>query len=777
MPIHWRIDTKNSSVIHTHQLLIPRSTRIVRGIIICSIIGSSQIALSQRLETAIGPGTASRIDKSVDGVSGSTVAFSVDSITQTTAVLRATLSVADFARRLWFEWGQSEFGGISSDPQTIEAYTEDVVNYPLTGLLPQTLYFPKVFVTDTTGADMSSQALRFVTIPRGIHGVTLFPLTVEEVEGFQGYTLWLGVHTDASDCLDEFLGEWSLPPRPPAGAFDLRLVSPDEGNPCFDLGSYLDFRPLYDSAQSDTYHVAFQPGEGGYPLRFSWPNLAKWFSGSLVLSDPFGGMIVRVNMMVESTYVVTNPAIRDLLVISGLEDSSARRLSANTASPLYIRQFSAHLRGTFYLGNDSGTTWFEWGATEAYGSSTPVRLHSGSQSHFGYSELLSGLDPGTNYHFRAVAENRDGLTFGADHSFSTVIAADSSSVIAPLMFSIGSETRTIYLGVHTRATECVDDSLGEGATSDFGIVDARFIDPHQGGVDCYSDGMHLDLRPYYSESQIDTYRIALGDGFGPLVVSWGDFYDYYSGKVLMNFYYSHDIIRTYELAHPRSRLIPKGTSVEIIAEGPILQFGRPTISRYSIQFLSDSSIKIGGWINPYGQSTDYWLEYGANTEYGYTSPERSLPESIGAIQIEPVELKNLEPWVSYHFRLCASNLNGITHGNDHTFTISPDTSADSSNPAEFLADGSIPSKPYLYQNFPNPFNPVTKVVFDIDRDGPVVLKIFDVSGREVATLVDKIMPAGRFSVDWTPGGASSGIYLYRIQTIDFTGVKKMLHVK
>ena len=93
----------------------------------------------------------------------------------------------------------------------------------------------------------------------------------------------------------------------------------------------------------------------------------------------------------------------------------------------------------------------------------------------------------------------------------------------------------------------------------------------------------------------------------------------------------------------------------------------------------------------------------------------------------------------------------------------------------------IPEKYELSQNYPNPFNPTTKIEFSIPEKGFVSLKIYDASGREVASPVNELKTPGYYSVSFSAkdGGVnlSSGIYFYTLNTGDFIATKKMLLVK
>ncbi|MBC8043306.1 MAG: T9SS type A sorting domain-containing protein, partial [Rhizobacter sp.] len=83
----------------------------------------------------------------------------------------------------------------------------------------------------------------------------------------------------------------------------------------------------------------------------------------------------------------------------------------------------------------------------------------------------------------------------------------------------------------------------------------------------------------------------------------------------------------------------------------------------------------------------------------------------------------------------------------------------------------------LKQNYPNPFNPSTTIRYELAAPSDVKLNVFDVLGREVATLVNQRQSAGNYRVGFNASNLSSGIYFYRLQTGNFTQTKKMLLVK
>jgi hypothetical protein len=98
-------------------------------------------------------------------------------------------------------------------------------------------------------------------------------------------------------------------------------------------------------------------------------------------------------------------------------------------------------------------------------------------------------------------------------------------------------------------------------------------------------------------------------------------------------------------------------------------------------------------------------------------------------------------------------------------------------------NNSIPASFSLSQNYPNPFNPTTKIKFTIpsvetsQRDVFTTLKVYDILGNEVATLVNEEKPAGSYEIDFDGTKISSGVYIYKLQAGLFTDAKKMILLK
>lgn len=83
----------------------------------------------------------------------------------------------------------------------------------------------------------------------------------------------------------------------------------------------------------------------------------------------------------------------------------------------------------------------------------------------------------------------------------------------------------------------------------------------------------------------------------------------------------------------------------------------------------------------------------------------------------------------------------------------------------------------LYQNYPNPFNPITRIQFDLPKNGFVRIQVYDVTGRLVNTLINDFMLKGSYEIKFDGSDLTSGVYFYKMETVDYSNVKKMLLVK
>jgi glucose/arabinose dehydrogenase len=100
-----------------------------------------------------------------------------------------------------------------------------------------------------------------------------------------------------------------------------------------------------------------------------------------------------------------------------------------------------------------------------------------------------------------------------------------------------------------------------------------------------------------------------------------------------------------------------------------------------------------------------------------------------------------------------------------------------SGPTSIGEPAALPARFALDQNYPNPFNPSTSIGYQIPGSGHVTLRVFDILGREVATLVDAVQPGGKYAATFGAPGLASGVYIYRLTTSYGSIVRSMTLVR
>jgi len=112
-------------------------------------------------------------------------------------------------------------------------------------------------------------------------------------------------------------------------------------------------------------------------------------------------------------------------------------------------------------------------------------------------------------------------------------------------------------------------------------------------------------------------------------------------------------------------------------------------------------------------------------------------------------------------------------------TAAPSVTQNGPTPPALAKTASLPTEFALAQNYPNPFNPSTRISYELPRDTRVTLKVYNLKGEEVRTLVDGHRPAGRYEVEWNAQNnfgarVASGVYLYRLQGEGVNEVRRMV---
>ena len=144
--------------------------------------------------------------------------------------------------------------------------------------------------------------------------------------------------------------------------------------------------------------------------------------------------------------------------------------------------------------------------------------------------------------------------------------------------------------------------------------------------------------------------------------------------------------------------------------------------------------------------------------------------NVSGIASTSVEVGDLDGTTRYHWRIRGENSRGAGGWSDsRSFTTPVFTSIDN--------ESSLPTETSLRANYPNPFNPSTVIAYQLALSGNVKLSVFDVLGREVAVLVNGVMPAGSHTVTFDASNLTSGMYLYRLDSGGMVFTRKMMLVK
>lgn len=168
-------------------------------------------------------------------------------------------------------------------------------------------------------------------------------------------------------------------------------------------------------------------------------------------------------------------------------------------------------------------------------------------------------------------------------------------------------------------------------------------------------------------------------------------------------------------------------------------------------------------VNNYG----FYVERRLDSEPTFTEVPNSFVPGHGTT-IDPQYYSFVDSTIPapglYHYRLRQVDLNG-----DFEYSFSVSVNVTTVGVVE-----QVPDKFALEQNYPNPFNPSTKFGMRIAEFGLVTLKVYNLLGQEVATLVNEEMNPGNYEVTWDADGVTSGVYFYRLQAKEYVETKKLL---
>ena len=356
-------------------------------------------------------------------------------------------------------------------------------------------------------------------------------------------------------------------------------------------------------------------------------------------------------------------------------------------------------------------------------------------------------------------------------SFLTIAVSElalSQRYILPITVTDGINTKVLHVGMWPGATDGYDaglDTLAPPAPP-AGAFDARLR------VVTPPNDFFTDLRSNTITPRTHTMLYAPATGAGPIVLSWrqasldsldplGTFFihDNFGGGL-----FSLDMKTTGTLNTNSSPFLASSLTIVITPVQPV-----------PIQLAS-----FTGRVTTSGAVLLEWMTISEINNYGFEvqrhgegEPFVSLPGVFipgHGTTIEPHHYSYTDATVvpgPWWYRLKQIDLDG-------SVSYSPEVTV---NTLTNVGSGERPAKFSLDQNYPNPFNPTTTIKYSTGNSGRVVLRLYDVYGQQVATLVDQVQGPGDHSVDLDAHHLASGVYYYSLDAGTWGAMKKLVLLK
>jgi hypothetical protein len=280
-----------------------------------------------------------------------------------------------------------------------------------------------------------------------------------------------------------------------------------------------------------------------------------------------------------------------------------------------VASFSATLNGSLNPHGLITSVRFQYGPTASYGFTTPVQTQTGNTAR-NISDNISGLIAGHIYHFRIVASNRDGASFGSDRTFTTLSATGPPVVITNPATLIASFSATL-----------------NGS-----------VDPHG-----------LTTTVYFQYGRTTSYGLTTA-----MQSRTGNTYQNVAANISglsANTIYHCRIVATNSAG---TRFGSDGTFTTLTATGP------PVVTTSAATNLTSSSATLNGSLDPHGLTTTVHFQYGLTTSYGHTIPTQT--QTGNTFRDVTANISGLTAHTTYHFRVIATNSDGTRYGSDRIFT-------------------------------------------------------------------------------------------------------------
>ncbi|HEY2373459.1 MAG TPA: hypothetical protein VGH82_13115 [Gaiellaceae bacterium] len=292
--------------------------------------------------------------------------------------------------------------------------------------------------------------------------------------------------------------------------------------------------------------------------------------------------------------------------------AAAAAPSATTGPVTSIGPTTATVSGTVNPNGASTTARFEYGTSTAYGSQTQSASVGSGSSGVGVSASLGGLKPGTTYHYRIVATNASGTTNGADGILTTSSAPD---VVTGNASSITATSATLN-GTVNPSSRSTTWYFEYGTSTSYGTKTSA------------------------KDAGSGTSSVPVSAAISGLK----------SGAT-----YHFRLVATSDAGTARG------------SDHTFVPVASPTVTTKAASSIRDTTATLNGSVNPIGQSTNAYFEYGTSTSYGVKSSVKNVGSGKNALNVA-IGITGLTPGATYHFRMVAQNATGTSAGSDQTFT-------------------------------------------------------------------------------------------------------------
>jgi plastocyanin len=378
-----------------------------------------------------------------------------------------------------------------------------------------------------------------------------------------------------------------------------------------------------------------------------------------------------------------------------------------------VAAFSATLNGSVNPRGATTTVQFQYGLTTSYGSATPMQIQNGTTLR-PVSANISGLLANRIYHFRIVAHNNGGTSFGADRTFTTltatgppVVATNPATLIASFSATLNGSlnphglTTTVYFQYGTTTSYGSNTPMQTQTGNTYRNISAnisglnpntvyhfRIVATNSAGTRFGGDRMFTTLAPTgppvsitNPATLIAAFSAALNASVDPHGLPTSVHFQYgtttsyglttaptnHSGNTYVNI--SRGISGLTANTTYHFRVVSTNTAGTTFGNDRIFTTlaptGPPVVTTRSATNITASSATLNGLLNPHGLTTTVHFQYGTTTSYGRNTPIQT--QTGNTYRNISANITGLTAGATYHFRIIATNTAGTRFGGDRSF--------------------------------------------------------------------------------------------------------------